>query len=124
MEMSSLNTQNPYQLGNRGRIQRKTWCTGPYARVDYNLTFCLLQSRIWEWATLWESRPEPYARLDFFPAVWYLVFGLYGRGGGGGGLLLQFSPFPPFSTAEPVFVDVYGHLGIDSKNRFHLKNWF
>ncbi len=23
---------------------------------------------------------------------------------------------------EPVFVDVYGHLGIDSKNRFYMKN--
>jgi hypothetical protein len=23
---------------------------------------------------------------------------------------------------EPVFVDVYGHLGFDSKNRFHMKN--
>jgi hypothetical protein len=23
---------------------------------------------------------------------------------------------------EPVFVDVYGHLGIDSKNRFRMKN--
>jgi hypothetical protein len=22
----------------------------------------------------------------------------------------------------PVFVDVYGHLGIDSKNRFRMKN--
>ncbi len=26
-------------------------------------------------------------------------------------------------VSEPVFVDVYGHLGIDSKNRFHMKNW-
>ncbi len=24
--------------------------------------------------------------------------------------------------AGPVFVDVYGHLGIDSKNRFRMKN--
>ena len=24
--------------------------------------------------------------------------------------------------SEPVFVDVYGHLGIDSKNRFRMKN--
>jgi hypothetical protein len=29
----------------RGRIQRKTWKMGPYAGVDYNLTFCPLQSR-------------------------------------------------------------------------------
>ncbi len=26
--------------------------------------------------------------------------------------------------AGPVFVDVYGHLGIDSKNRFRMKIWF
>ncbi len=26
------------KLHNRGRIQRKTWCMGPYAGVDYNLT--------------------------------------------------------------------------------------
>ncbi len=26
------------------------------------------------------------------------------------------------ATTEPVFVDVYGHLGIDSKNRFRMKN--
>jgi hypothetical protein len=23
----------------RGRIQRKTWCVGPYAGVEYNLTY-------------------------------------------------------------------------------------
>jgi hypothetical protein len=28
------------------RIQRKTWCIGPYAGVDYNLTLCLLQRRL------------------------------------------------------------------------------
>ncbi len=30
----------------RGRIQRKTWCMGPSAGADYNLTFCPLQSRL------------------------------------------------------------------------------
>ncbi len=29
-----------------GQIQRKTWCLGPYAGVDYNLTLCPLQSRL------------------------------------------------------------------------------
>jgi hypothetical protein len=28
----------------RGRIQRKTWCMGPYAIVDYNLILSRLQS--------------------------------------------------------------------------------
>ncbi len=32
--------------------------------------------------------------------------------------------FVHWVQAEPVFVDVYGHLGIDSKNRFRMKNWF
>jgi hypothetical protein len=35
--------------------------------------------------------------------------------GGGGGPQNQ-------KTAEPVFVDVYGHLGIDSRNRVYMKN--
>jgi hypothetical protein len=30
----------------RGRILRKTWCMGPYAGVDYNLTLCPLQIRL------------------------------------------------------------------------------
>jgi hypothetical protein len=29
-----------------------------------------------------------------------------------------------FVVPEPVFVEVYGHLGIDSEIRFHMKNWF
>ncbi len=45
-------------------------------------------------------------------------------------LLLKFIPricsaalFPDTSPPPgPVFVDVYGHLGIDSKNRFRMKN--
>jgi hypothetical protein len=28
----------------------------------------------------------------------------------------------PFPLSEPVFVDVYGHLGIDSRNRDYMKN--
>jgi hypothetical protein len=31
-------------LAYRSRIQRKIWCIGPYAGVDYNLTLCPLQS--------------------------------------------------------------------------------
>ncbi len=36
------------KLPYRGRIQRKTktWCMGPYDRVDYNLTLCPPQSRL------------------------------------------------------------------------------
>ncbi len=38
------------------------------------------------------------------------------------------SPPPQHAISKyrpgPVFVDVYGHLGIDSKNRFWMKNWF
>jgi hypothetical protein len=40
--------------------------------------------------------------------------------------LISLVLIPALSTlekeAEPVFVDVYGHLGIDSKNRFRMKN--
>jgi hypothetical protein len=35
---------SPYKY--RGRIQGKTWCMRPYARIDYNLTLCPLQSRL------------------------------------------------------------------------------
>jgi hypothetical protein len=45
------------------RIQRKTWCTGPYAGVDYNLTLCPLYSRLHlPWATLCQSRLHPPVR--------------------------------------------------------------
>jgi hypothetical protein len=43
----------------RGRIQRKTWCMGPFAGVDYNLPFCLLQSRLQH-----IYHGQPYARVD------------------------------------------------------------
>ncbi len=47
---------------NWGRIQRKTWCIGPYTGGDFNLTLCPLQSRIrhishGHWATLFQRRP-------------------------------------------------------------------
>ncbi len=52
----------------RGRIQRKTWCMGPYARADFNLTLCrLLRHAHVTWATLCQIRPEPYVRVDFIP---------------------------------------------------------
>ncbi len=34
-----------YKVTYWGRIQRKTWCMGPYAGVDYNLKLFPLQSR-------------------------------------------------------------------------------
>jgi hypothetical protein len=46
----------------KGRIQRKTWCTGPYAGVDYNLTLCRLQSRLKHM-----YHGQPYAKVDFIP---------------------------------------------------------
>jgi hypothetical protein len=46
----------------RGRIQRKTWCMGPCAGVDYNLTLCLLQSRLQH-----IYHGQPYARVDLNP---------------------------------------------------------
>ncbi len=38
-------------------------------------------------------------------------------------LKLYLKRTPPSNT-EPVFVDVYGHLSIDSRNRVYMKNWF
>jgi hypothetical protein len=48
----------------RGRIQRKAWCMGPYAGVDYscNLTLCPLQSRL---QRIYHG--QPYARVDLNP---------------------------------------------------------
>jgi hypothetical protein len=46
----------------RGRIQRKTWCMGSYARVDYNLTLCPLQSRLQH-----IYHGQPYATVDLNP---------------------------------------------------------
>ncbi len=48
----------------RGRIQRKTWscyscmCMGPYAGVDYNLTFRPLQSFPWTMVNVLKSTGE------------------------------------------------------------------
>jgi hypothetical protein len=44
----------------RGCIQRETWCMGPYAGVDYNLTLCPLQH-------MYHGRP--YARVDLNPLL-------------------------------------------------------
>ncbi len=49
----------------RVRIQRKTWCMGPFAGVDYNLTLCPLQHMYHghgHWATLCRSRLYPPVR--------------------------------------------------------------
>ncbi len=46
----------------RGRIQRKTWCMGPYAGADYNLTVCPLQSRLQH---IYHGQPN--ARVDLNP---------------------------------------------------------
>jgi hypothetical protein len=46
----------------RGRIQRKTWCMGPHAEVDYNLTLSRLQSRLQQF-----YHGHPYARVDLNP---------------------------------------------------------
>jgi hypothetical protein len=42
----------------RGRIQRKTWCMGPYAGVHYKLTVCPLLSRL-----QYIYHGQPYARV-------------------------------------------------------------
>jgi hypothetical protein len=50
---------------------------GAYAEIDYNLTSCLLQSRLLidlPLATLRQSRPLPY--LEFILMLWDLSFGL------------------------------------------------
>jgi hypothetical protein len=46
----------------RGRIQRKIWCLGPFAGVDYNLTFCPLQSGLQH-----VYHGQSYARVDLNP---------------------------------------------------------
>ncbi len=46
----------------RGRIQRKTWCMGPYAGVDYNPTLRPLQS---QFQHIYHG--QPYVRVDFMP---------------------------------------------------------
>ncbi len=47
---------------NRYCIQRETWCMGPYAGVDCNLTLCRLQSRL---STC--TKGQPCARVDLNP---------------------------------------------------------
>jgi len=47
--------------GTRGWIQRKSWCMGPYAVVDYNFTFWRRRS------LLHIYHGQPYAIVDFIP---------------------------------------------------------
>jgi hypothetical protein len=44
----------------KGRIQRKTWCMGPFAGVDYNLTLCPLQRRLLH---IYHGQPMPESTL-------------------------------------------------------------
>jgi hypothetical protein len=55
----------------RGQIQRKAWCMGTYAGVDYILSLCPLQSRLQH---IYQGQPFArvdlngrYARVDFIP---------------------------------------------------------
>ncbi len=50
----------------RGRIQRKTWCKGPYARVGYKLT--CVHSRV-DSSTFTMGIGQPYARVDLNPIL-------------------------------------------------------
>jgi hypothetical protein len=60
--MLELKKEKKFVPVNRGRIQRKTWCTGPYAGVDYNRTLCPLQSRL---EHIYHG--QSYARVDLNP---------------------------------------------------------
>jgi hypothetical protein len=52
-------SRQPVHVGKlRGGIQRNTWCLGPYAVVDYNLTFSRLQHIY---------HGQPYARVGLNP---------------------------------------------------------
>ncbi len=58
-----------------GRIQRKTWCLGPYAAVAYNLTLCPLESRLQH---IYHGQPLPestltYARVNFGFGLWCVI---------------------------------------------------
>ncbi len=49
----------------RGRIQRKTWCMGPYAGFYYNLTLQYVDSNTCNMGNSMQERPLPYAEVDF-----------------------------------------------------------
>ncbi len=70
-----------FQIKTRGRIQRKTWCMGPYAVVDYNVTLCPLQSQLQHmYSTMGNSIPESTLTLcqsQLYPSVRDLGFGLW-----------------------------------------------
>jgi hypothetical protein len=56
-------------LQTEAESKEKTWCMGPYAGVDYNLTLCALQSRL-----LHIHHGQPYAGVDFIPRSGTLTF--------------------------------------------------
>jgi hypothetical protein len=45
--------------------QRKTWCMGPYHAFDYNQLTPESTTTHLPWATEYQSRPQPYARVNF-----------------------------------------------------------
>jgi hypothetical protein len=48
----------------RGGIQRKTWCIGPSAGDDYNLTLCPLQCRL---QRIYHGQPNARVDLNLMP---------------------------------------------------------
>ncbi len=62
----------------RGQIQRKPWCMGPYAGVDYNLTLCPLQSRLQHiYHTFIMDNPMPESTLTLCQSRLYPQQGLW-----------------------------------------------
>jgi hypothetical protein len=55
-----------YYFHLRGRIQRKTWCMGPYAGADYNLTSPYVHPRV-DSNTFTMGIGQAYARVDLIP---------------------------------------------------------
>jgi hypothetical protein len=54
---------------------------GTYARVDYNLTLCLLQSRLqdiyhWHWGNPMHELTLTLCNSRLYPPVWDFGFGL------------------------------------------------
>ncbi len=63
LEQKERWVQGLYVQMDRGRMQRKTWCMGPLAGVDYNLALCILQSQLQHFTL----GGQPYARVDLNP---------------------------------------------------------
>ncbi len=89
-QQGTFQYQKQLAFFNRGRIQRKAWCKGPYSMPELNITSPYVQSRVdsntftmgnpmpESTLTLCQSRLYPLVRdFGFSLMIWYTLINIY-----------------------------------------------